>query len=91
MQRVQPDQVNMPVFACKKLLVYPFVHPYTEQATFYMGNTNTRPCITGHPALYTLWYYVQPDQINRAVFFWYLAKSDLSIVAYSSLNWTVDK
>ena len=31
---------------------------------------------------------IQPDQINIAVFFWYLVKSDLAIVRYT---WTLDK
>ena len=34
-------------------------------------------------------FYVQPDQINMAVVFWYLVKSDLSSVRYSTrIHWT---
>ena len=34
-------------------------------------------------------FYVQPDQINMAVVFWYLVKSDLSSVRYSPrIHWT---
>ena len=32
---------------------------------------------------------IQPDQINMAVFFWYLVKSDLYNVSYSTwVHWT---
>ena len=44
----------------------------------------------GNVRSFNLMSLVQPDQINMAVFFWQLVKSDLSsLYVYSSVHWTI--
>ena len=41
--------------------------------------------------LHSVEIHIQDDQINKAVFFWYLVKRDLSSVRYCTYTCTLDK
>ena len=76
----QGDQLNMAVFFCYLLKMTSY---------FLKGTRITRPCLTGHlvldgnltqPFSSSLQaIQVQPEQINMAVLFWYLGKSDANV------------